>query len=799
MANETEDRLLRIKVDNTQALAAISSLRSLIDQLTGANKKLSDQNKDLAKQLAALAKAGKQGGSEFAALNALLEKNKTQILSNSKAVAQYNKDLDENTKQITQNIADQRNTESALKSLKSYLNGLIAEYERLDKTERESTDGQALRDKIQGVSAFFQQAKEALGLTNLNTGKFGETIRNIVKVLKDADGGFLTTVKNIKKMSESAGGLGNLLKGSFKTALQKVGDTLSENSGGLGHLLKDLFKTALQGADDTLSEGAGSLGSRFKGVFKTVLQKVGDTLKGAVQTPVTTILSGASKGITSLSGLFKSIGFDGLSGLLDKADNGINRLIIRVNSGAAAMDKAVQEAGQSENDQPASASTDTTDSLYGLTIDLISKGVEKLKALRKKQYQEDLAAVKGTEEQKVQICEQLTESYQRDVAAIDEKYSQEALDKAVATRTEEMNAELELARENVDKQLAIKLELLDQEKAAAIQNAEETGDTVETIEASYAQRAADLEEQAEQDRMAARSEHLTQLFADTMAAYQEDLENLAENEAAKTAVELEEARAREDALRNLDAETKAEMFASEEAYELALGELVTERMALEKQAAEASKQARLAAIDDATSKMDSISGIAGSITDLFNQIGGDNETMQKFLKATALFQIGIDMAKAIAGAVAGAMDVGFPACIPAMVAALAAVTAGIVQAKQTLSQQKEEPAPKFATGGLVTGPGSGTSDSVPAMLSNGESVMTAAATAMFAPMLSAMNVAGGGVPISVSPVTMGLEIDDMMTEAVVKAFAAMPAPIVSVEEINAVEHRVKVAESNMYY
>lgn len=299
--------------------------------------------------------------------------------------------------------------------------------------------------------------------------------------------------------------------------------------------------------------------------------------------------------------------------------------------------------------------------------------------------------------------------------------------------------------------------------------------------------------------MAARSERLTQLLTDTMAAYQEDLENLAENEAAKTAVELEEVRAREDALRNLDAETKAEMFASEEAYELALGELVTERMMLEKQAAEASKQARLAAIDDAVSKMDSISNIAGSITDLFNQIGGDNETMQKFLKATALFQIGIDMAKAIAGAVAGAMDVGFPACIPAMVAALAAVTAGIVQAKQTLSQQKEEPAPKFATGGLVSGPGTGTSDSIPAMLSNGESVMTAAATAMFAPMLSAMNVAGGGVPISVSPVTMGLEIDDMMTEAVVKAFAAMPAPIVSVEEINAVEHRVKVAESNMYY
>lgn len=796
MANETEERLLRIKVDNTQALAAISSLRGLIDQLTGSNKKLTDQNKDLAKQLTQLAKAGKQGGSEFALLNALLEKNKTQILSNSKAVEQYNKDLDENTKQITKNISDQRNSENSLKSLKSYLNGLIAEYERMDKTERESMDGQALRDKIKGTGDFFKQAKEALGLNNLNIDNFGESIRNIVNVLKNADGGFLTTVKNIKKMSESAGGLGNLLKGSFKTALQKVGDTLSESTGGLGNLLKGIFKTALQGAEDTMSEGSGGLGGRIKEGLKTALQKVGDTLKGLVKTPVTGILSGASKGISSLSKLFQSIGLDKISGVLDKADGGINRLIGKMNDGAGTLSKWLEKIpliGDKFKE------VDNADSFYKVTFDLISQGVEKLKTLRKKQYEEDLAAAKGTEEQKARICEELTEAYRRDVAAIDAKYSQEALDKAVAARTEEMNAELELAREEIDEQLAVKLDLLAQEKAAAIQNAEETGDTVEEIEASYAQRAADLEEQAEQDRMTARSERLAQLLTDTVAAYQEDLENLVENEATKTEVELAEARVREEALRALDAESKAEMFASEEEYEAALEELVTQRRELEQQAAEESKQTRLAAIQDAQAKMDSISGIAGSIADLFNQIGGDNETMQKFLKATALFQIGIDMAKAIAGAVAGAMDVGFPACIPAMVAALAAVTAGIVQAKQTLSQQKEEPAPKFAAGGLVTGPGSGTSDSVPAMLSNGESVMTAAATAMFAPMLSAMNVAGGGVPLSVTPVTMGLDIDDMMTEAVIKAFATMPSPVVSVEEINAVENRIKVAESNMYY
>jgi hypothetical protein len=57
-----------------------------------------------------------------------------------------------------------------------------------------------------------------------------------------------------------------------------------------------------------------------------------------------------------------------------------------------------------------------------------------------------------------------------------------------------------------------------------------------------------------------------------------------------------------------------------------------------------------------------------------------------------------------------------------------------------------EPAPsKFATGGMVTGMGTSTSDSIMARLSNGESVINAKSTAMFGNLLSNINQAGGGV------------------------------------------------------
>jgi hypothetical protein len=55
--------------------------------------------------------------------------------------------------------------------------------------------------------------------------------------------------------------------------------------------------------------------------------------------------------------------------------------------------------------------------------------------------------------------------------------------------------------------------------------------------------------------------------------------------------------------------------------------------------------------------------------------------------------------------------------------------------------------PKFATGIIgITGPGTGTSDSIPARISAGESVMTAKATARYAPLLASLERSVGNNP-----------------------------------------------------
>ncbi len=49
-------------------------------------------------------------------------------------------------------------------------------------------------------------------------------------------------------------------------------------------------------------------------------------------------------------------------------------------------------------------------------------------------------------------------------------------------------------------------------------------------------------------------------------------------------------------------------------------------------------------------------------------------------------------------------------------------------------------------GSSLRGPGTGKSDSINARLSHGESIINAQSTSWFKPLLSAINVAGGGVP-----------------------------------------------------
>lgn len=447
--------------------------------------------------------------------------------------------------------------------------------------------------------------------------------------------------------------------------------------------------------------------------------------------------------------------------------------------------KARQEAWQAYQDTVAAG----TERIYELTLDLMQEGLDKEKAMRKKQYEEDLANIEGTEEQKNQIRLLLAEQYERDIAELEQRYSQEELDRRIAAEEANMNRLLEINRGNYAKLQELRLQQLESEKQQAIEQAQLTGESVNLIELEYEQRKQDaiteLEEQAEADRQAKLQAYLEEGMQGTEG----------DTELEKLEAELELRQQYYDSLVNMDAEAKAQMFASEEQWRQACIE--AGNAVIKSDRAVMDEKDRLAKLtkQQAMTQVAAVGDIAGQISTLLGEVAGDNEQAVAFQKVATIAQIAINTALGIANAVAAGAGVPFPANLAAIASGIAAVVSGIVSAKQALSQAQDVKAPEFATGGLVTGPGTGTSDDIPAMLSNGESVMTARATDMFAPLLSTLNQAGGGVPIAMNDAASAMDGRDYIASMLEQSLAAMPNPVVSVEEINTVQSRVTALET----
>jgi hypothetical protein len=156
--------------------------------------------------------------------------------------------------------------------------------------------------------------------------------------------------------------------------------------------------------------------------------------------------------------------------------------------------------------------------------------------------------------------------------------------------------------------------------------------------------------------------------------------------------------------------------------------------------------------------------VAGKAALIAKQVILAKELVLEFKRTIALSKQSLIRSKvAIASGAAQTAKVGFPQNIPLLIlyAAQAAMIIKTVVDATSAAKETESadsgagnvsvpsgtavPRPRgLASGGLVTGPGTGRSDMIPAMLSNGESVINANSTSAFRPLLSAINEIGGG-------------------------------------------------------
>lgn len=351
-----------------------------------------------------------------------------------------------------------------------------------------------------------------------------------------------------------------------------------------------------------------------------------------------------------------------------------------------------------------------------------------------------------------------------------QKLSEEELQKEIDNRTKLISLQLEAVKKGSEQEYQLRMQQLLSQRDAELADKELTEQMKLAIVDKYDKQMDDLILQREQE---------------ISEKQQEAVRLRMENEI----MQLQQSGASELEILQEQASQKLELLNSIQQQE---GESEQEFLNRKLQANQEYIDAKKAIADKEVEieqvKFQAIETITSGLSSAFETLGENNKAFAVLSKTLALAEIAINTGKALAAGIAQAQSVPFPANLAAIATTVATILSNIAVATKTVKSAK------FATGGLVTGPGTGTSDSIPAQLSNGESVMTARATSMFAPLLSSFNQMGGGVPINVTQTSSQALGEDMLARAVAKGVQSM-RPVVSVEEITSVSNRVKVLEN----
>lgn len=449
------------------------------------------------------------------------------------------------------------------------------------------------------------------------------------------------------------------------------------------------------------------------------------------------------------------------------------------------------------------------DELLKITMESVETRRKKVELSYKRQiedYQKILVEKKNLTEASRTAILSIIDSLQKQQTQALAKFDAEEIKKEIEHKEKLNQLKLEAVKEGTDQEFELRRQSLanqqaiaEQEAILAYENETEKQEALKAIREKYDNERTALDEEQAQLKIERQKQELENEIAELeyaqserelrqMEGYQMDEEHYQEW--------------RQRGLEEMD-EHQAELLTKQEeaaAAELealiARGQLATqtteeyeaEVIAAKQKSAEAQKKTNDVIIKNEQAKAQAMKAVTSSLTGLLDTLGESNSAFAKMSKIITLAQIAIDTGKALSAGIASASSMPFPANIAAIATTVATVLANIATAISTVKSAK------FATGGKVTGPGTGTSDSIPAMLSNGEFVMTAAATKMFEPLLMTMNNIGRGVPMQVLNSSQSINQAEMLTDSFESA-AREIKPVVSVVEITEAQDRVEMIEN----
>ena len=652
---------------------------------------------------------------------------------------------------------------------------------------------------------------------------------------------FNLIIDGVKSVGRSLSGLGKIIKGvatfswsdikaGVKDIMSNFGKTIQEGLGDFKKFGRNVADNVLDAYNKALTQGAVAHIKPIADDPIPVKTKAKPKAKASVNTPTETT--------------------DGNGTTPDANGDGNGKGDGKKTTKTTKEDRARAKAAQEEAKLVAEAEK--------AMLDLLGECVEKRKALLENQYNGEINKLKAKLATDKTLTENSKEAIRQIIVAKEKKLQEELdkldddnIKRKISEQQKQIESRLSIVKKGSEEELNLKLEqnrkkadldilALKQEEDAAQKGAatalmyrqqvlaelEQSGTATEEqlaqatasveyaqseitrISADYAERRANRLEQSWQQEDQLRQAHNQFMLEQRQLALQNEMTMVDTfvNEEMNRIIggQTQEQYLQENGIEMVSDLEMRKLQIQQEMAEQRLqfirdqGQLETETreqyLQRLRQAEQAQSDAQIA-IDRANLKnkqayVKSMKSLGDSLIDLLATIGEHDKNAARLSKILALFKIAVNTGVAISEGIKAATALGWPAMIPAIVTTTATVLTNMATAVSSVNSAKEN----FAEGGKVHGPGTGTSDSVPANLSNGEFVMTAKATKIFEPLLTVMNSIGAGVPISMNGAYERVESAESLTDSFAEA-AREIKPIVSVVEITEAQERVKMIEN----
>ena len=751
------EKILEVKVDVGDAIKGIDRL----------NQAVAEQKKQQGELIEKIKKLQEAEGDNTEAINQARE---AYILSQQK-VKDYNAQIASLSKTVQNQLKIGRENIGSMAQMRAALSNLTKEYDALSAEEREAAKGMELKDKINAVTDALKGSEEATQRYYRNVGNYENAIKNSLGL-------------NSK--------LGQTLQNVAEATKNGVGPALKETTAGLKNVGVQLLKLLANPIVAILAAVSVAIMAVVKGIKSSEENMA--KLKG-ITAAFKPVLDLITKGFQS----FASVVLD-VAGFLGRIVEGISKWLEK-----APMIGDTIKAINEENERYKKLEEDKQKLVERNRKFIVDESAAELKVseLRVKAKEKEIY----TDKERLAFVQEANE-IERGIAEEKKAMAEERLrllkEEAEATEnTAEINDEIARAeaevnratieynakrRELLEQENTIKREIAAADKARAAEKEAEDKKKLEDQE-KYNKALEDATREAEDMFIELMEDGLKKEKAIENARFERQLQAIREKQSQyeketeiyqQFALQIERAtQLHNEALIDLENEYNAQ-------YEDATKEReVTDEEYLEHKKRMAELEKNIESL-----KLREYSSIAGSISAILDATAGDNVKRIKAAKIAALGEIAINQGIAIAQAVTSVKGLVFPANVPAIAAAVANALAALVPAIQAVNSVK------LARGGHVSGPGTSTSDSVPAMLSNGEFVVNARATSMFPELLETINNLGLGIaaPARAEQVQQ-IRQQTLSEQSLVKALKAMPAPVVSVEEINRTSNRVKTLEN----